>query len=475
MRSSPLARTCAAALCAFLAVTGTAVGQAHAASAESSRVAGADRYATSVAMSKAAHPGSVATAFVVSGENFPDAVAAGAAAGRMNAPVLLTRKDSLPTVVEDELRRLRPAKVVVVGGDNAVSETTYRSIVAVSTRADRVAGPDRYATAALLADYIPASGEKAAYVASGEVFPDALAAGPAAVRSAGPVLLTRSTQLPKVTSDVIYDLGNTPIRVVGGGGVIADTVLDQVEETTYAQDVRRVAGPDRYATSAAVSADAFATAGVVYIASGQQYPDALAGVPLASRTNSPILLVRKDRVDTHVCQEIARLKPGKVVALGGEGSLAEATLNAAVQCANTATPQPSATSAPNPGTGPGVPAPVCTSNGADTLDRATARASFERMLSVIPAADAARFNPADPIADEIYILEAEAANLTRAGAPDVCQQAYYVSQVKYMHEELLQAKTKLNEAEAHYDRARTALGTVLPLVNPVLATNYQLP
>lgn len=476
MRPSPLVRTSAAALCAFLAVTGTAVAPAQAASAEKSRVAGADRYATSVAMSKAAHPGRVATAFVVSGENFPDALAAGAAAGRMNAPVLLTKKDGLPTVVEDELRRLRPAKVVVVGGDNAVSEATYRSIVAVSIRADRVAGADRYATAALLADYVPAGGEKAAYIASGEVFPDALSAGPAAVHSAGPALLTRSTQLPKVTSDVIDGLGNIPVRVVGGGSVIADTVLDQVGETTYAQDVRRVAGPDRYATSAAVSADAFATAGVVYIASGQQYPDALAGVPLASRTSSPILLVHKDRVDTHVCQEIARLKPGKVVALGGEGSLAEATLDAAALCANTATPQPSATPAPNPGApGPDVPAPVCTSNGADTLDRATARAAIERMLKVIPAADAARFNPANPIGDEISILEAEAANLTRAGAPDVCQQAYYVSQVKYMHDELFQAKINLNEAEAHYDRARTALGTVLPIINPVLATNYRLP
>lgn len=474
MRPTPLVRACAAALGAFLAISATSVASAQAATLEKSRVAGADRYATAVAMSKAAHSGHVGTVFVVSGENFPDALAAGAAAGRMQAPVLLAKKDSLPGVVADEIRRLNPSKVVVVGGENAISAPVYQSIAALSADAQRVAGSDRYETAALLADFVPANDEKAVYLASGEVFPDALAAGPAAVRQSGPVLLTRKAELPTVASRVIYGLGNIPVRVIGGDAVIANSVLTQVEETTYAQDVRRVAGADRYVTSAWLSADTFTAADVVYITTGAQYADALAGAPLASRTSSPILLVRTDRIDASVCDEIKRLRPSKVVALGGDASVSEATLNAAVACAAPAAPQ-SPAPAPAPGTpGPGAPSATCTSNGTDTLDRGTARASIERMLSVIPAADAARYNPADPIADEIYILEAEAANLTRAGAPDVCQQAYYVAQVKYVHAQLFEAKVKPNEAEPYYDRARAAFATILPIVNPVLSTNYTL-
>lgn len=474
MRKSSISRSSAAVLAgAVIAATALAGSASAAVPVEKSRIAGPDRYATAVAISQTSHADGSEKLFIASGENFPDALAAGAAAGRLGAPVLLTKQASLPERVEQEIRRLNPAEIVVVGGENAISRDVFLAVVAINSHAKRVAGADRYATAASLADLVPGA-RLGAYLASGEVFPDALSAGPAAVGRSGPVLLTRKDSLPSETRDVLGGLGVVPVWIAGGEGVVGASVPGQITETTYVRDIHRVQGSNRYVTSAAVSADAFAPTDRVYIATGEQYADALAGTPLAASSKSPVLLVRKDRVDAPVCDEIKRLRPTKVTALGGEASVSNAVLDAAAACAAAAAPAPTPT--PAPGTpGPGGPSGTCTSNGSDTLDRTTARDALSKMLAVIPAADKARYNPADPIADEIYVLEAEASNLLRAGAPDVCQQAYYIEQVKYMHAQLFEAKINPHVPEQYYDRARAALGAILPIVNPVLNTNYQMP
>ncbi len=88
------------------------------------RVGGPDRYATAVELSKHAFPdalGPVPIAYLATGANFPDALAA-AAATRGAGPVLLVPGSTIPQVVLDELRRLRPAELVVVGGGAVVSD-----------------------------------------------------------------------------------------------------------------------------------------------------------------------------------------------------------------------------------------------------------------------------------------------------------------------------------------------------------------
>jgi len=94
-----------------------------------------------------------------------------------------------------------------------------------------------------------------------------------------------------------------------------------------------VAGGDRYATSAAVSADTFASAATVYIATGKQFADALAAGPLAAGTTSPVLLV-SDSVSRVVCDEIGRLDPLRVVALGSTSAVSDGVATwAAALCA----------------------------------------------------------------------------------------------------------------------------------------------
>src|SRR5690349_1703557 len=96
------------------------------------RVAGDDRYATAVAMSQIVFPAGAPTVLVASGEAFPDALAGGAAAGVNHAPLLLTSAAELPAVVADELRRLAPRRVSVLGGPAAVSDHVLAEIAAAT-------------------------------------------------------------------------------------------------------------------------------------------------------------------------------------------------------------------------------------------------------------------------------------------------------------------------------------------------------
>jgi len=72
-------------------------------------------------------------------------------------------------------------------------------------------------------------------------------------------------------------------------------------------NVTRVAGPNRYATAAALSAYGFTTAPHVYVTTGQQFPDALAAVPVAAAAGAPVLLVQPDALPGIVAGELVRV------------------------------------------------------------------------------------------------------------------------------------------------------------------------
>ncbi|MEA3502857.1 MAG: cell wall-binding repeat-containing protein, partial [Actinomycetota bacterium] len=100
----------------------------------------------------------------------------------------------------------------------------------------------------------------------------------------------------------------TDIVVIGGPSVVSDAVLEHLETCTTGT-VSRIAGSNRYATAAAVSTQTFPTADTVYLATGLNFPDALAAGPVAAANGAPILLVRTDSVPSETLDEIDRLKP----------------------------------------------------------------------------------------------------------------------------------------------------------------------
>lgn len=85
------------------------------------RISGSNRYETCVRVSEQAFPNGANTVYVVSGTSFPDALCVAPLAS--NGPILLTDPNRLPPEVAAEIRRLKPKKVVIVGGLASVSNT----------------------------------------------------------------------------------------------------------------------------------------------------------------------------------------------------------------------------------------------------------------------------------------------------------------------------------------------------------------
>ncbi|MEA3502043.1 MAG: S8 family serine peptidase [Actinomycetota bacterium] len=170
------------------------------------RINGADRYATAVAVSQSAFAPGVNVVVLVTGEKYPDGLTAGPVAAKLGGPVLLTRSDSLPTVTRDEILRLSPDTVIIAGGTDAVAATVETAVEHLGLSVLRVAGPDRYATAASLSSTYFDSTTRPVFLATGEAFPDALSGSAAAGRVNGPLLLTRTAALPPSTREELERL-----------------------------------------------------------------------------------------------------------------------------------------------------------------------------------------------------------------------------------------------------------------------------
>lgn len=293
------------------------------------RVAGNDRYATAAAVSSSAYGVGVPLVYVATGSNYPDALSAGPAAARGGGPVLLVSRTSVPSATDTELRRLKPGKIVAVGGSGAISDSVIAALRPLTTSGSvtRIAGADRYGTAAAVSRGTFSPGVAVAYLAVGTGFADALAGGAAAGRQGGPVLLTATNALPDATRQELARLRPGRIIVLGGTGVVSAAVATAAAAYVTSGTVSRTAGADRYVTAVGVSRSTTAPgASVVYLATGTSYPDGLAGAPPAARDHGPLLLTPRDALPSIVMAELRRLAPARVVVLGGTGAVSSTVM-----------------------------------------------------------------------------------------------------------------------------------------------------
>ncbi len=167
--------------------------------------------------------------------------------------------------------------------------------------------------------------------------------GSGAPRAAAATVTTTVTGMTTGTSITLTDMSpDTTYRVSvqannhgGAGGTVGPVAF-----TTLSQGgVVRLSGPDRYETAVAVALDRFDPADVdtVYLAVGSNFPDALAGGPLAAQDGAPILLVRTDSLPDVVGSALGTLGPSRVVALGGGAAISQAVLDAAADAAGAGT------------------------------------------------------------------------------------------------------------------------------------------
>ncbi|WP_285117079.1 cell wall-binding repeat-containing protein [Leifsonia sp. fls2-241-R2A-40a] len=335
------------------------------------RIAGSDRYETSVRASQAAFPGTAPIVFVASGTNFPDALSAAPAAVHLGGPLLLTAPGTLPAVVKAEVARLQPTTAVIVGGSSAVGVGVESSLRSIVGNVQRLSGYDRYDTSVKVNRFAFATGATTAFVATGANFPDALSASAAAGSDGSMVLLVNGAG-GAIPNALLDDLGVTQAIIAGGTAVVSPTIENQLRARS-GMAVSRLAGGDRYETSHAINRGVFSTSPTVYFATGTNFPDALSGAALAGRTGSALYVVPAGCVPDYVPADLSALQTTHRVLLGGTSVLANAVGSLSV-CPP---PPPAPPAPPVPPAPPGPPAnPGDSKNCSDFPTQSAAQAWF---------------------------------------------------------------------------------------------------
>lgn len=289
------------------------------------QLAGADRVETSIAIATHAFPQGAETVYVARADNTADALAGGALT---DGPiVLVSRNAAAVSKVAGYIANTRARRVVALGGENAVPNDTLKT-VAGSAAISRLAGADRAATAAIIAQSVVKANPKmdTVYLAEQNHGIDALAAGSLID---GPVLLVPSRgQLPAPVKTAIAEINPKRVIALGGDIAVSPEILSQASS---GRDTERIAGADRYQTSREISRYRYPDgSNRVYFASGKNPVDAVAGGIL---TDGPILLIpnaKSSTLDSQVGAEVRQLKAKYVTALGGANAVAPSLVRQAL-------------------------------------------------------------------------------------------------------------------------------------------------
>jgi putative cell wall-binding protein len=182
----------------------------------------------------------------------------------------------------------------------------------------RLAGSNRYATAAAISQWAYPGGAAVVFIATGLDFPDAIAGGAAAAAEGGPLLLVTKTSVPSETRAELQRLAPARIVILGGTSAVGGNVA--VTLAGYGT-VQRRAGADRYATAVEISKATFASASTVVLTTGTAFPDAMVGAPAAAKAGGPLLIVRPNSVPASVLAELDRLGASDIIIVGGTSAV----------------------------------------------------------------------------------------------------------------------------------------------------------
>ncbi|MDO5080130.1 cell wall-binding repeat-containing protein [Buchananella hordeovulneris] len=293
------------------------------------RLAGPNRYATSHAV-YASRTTWGPNLVLASGEQFADALAATALAGPLRSPVLLTAAKSLPAPTRASLdlaKQRGVTKIYAVGGTSAISDNILTELRQRGFQVERLAGPNRFATARAVADttrqVLTENGKQVRTVVlvDGLNFADALAGGPVATKHDGVLLLTNGPKLDPQTLAAAKSYSPNFIAIGGSAVRAAQSTGDAGVQVTP------LAGPNRYATALQAALHQPQSPQTVVLASGVSFPDALAGGALAAHTDGVVLLSPPGALPPGVADFLAARDIANVWLTGGQGALNQAVFD----------------------------------------------------------------------------------------------------------------------------------------------------
>ncbi|WP_335870571.1 cell wall-binding repeat-containing protein [Bacillus sp. 2205SS5-2] len=286
---------------------------------------GKDRYETSTSVSSYGWENRSKAVIIGRGDLSIDALTGSVLAKKYNSPLLLTSSSNLPSSVLEELKRLQPENVYILGGVSAVSSKAENQIKELSFLNDqnivRVSGADRYETAVKVANEINNT-QEVFVVTKDEKSPDALSIASYASMMQIPILYTTKESLHESVSSYIQKHDINKVNIIGGTSAVSANVENQLKKLSTV--VTRVSGKDRYETSMEI-ADQYSQifeGNTLFFARGEVFIDALPASSLAATMKSPLILTQKDQLPSSVESWLnKRSTLPDVYFLGGSGAI----------------------------------------------------------------------------------------------------------------------------------------------------------
>ena len=292
------------------------------------RLAGANRYATAVEISKAQFPSSkyVILAYAL---NSADALAGVPLAKKYNAPILLTATKSLPTETLEEIQRLEATDVIILGGTNAISNDVEKLLKDKGLNTKRIQGTSRFGTATAIAGELNKAPEELFFVYAFN-FADALSASTVAAINGSPVVYLKTNgSIDADTAKYLASVKGSVKRayVIGGSSVISDDMMNKAANALglkVNKDVSRIWGKNRYQTCVEVNSKFknVLTGNGICIAKGLDFPDALAGGVLAAFKGMPLFLADNVMIDAQT-NYLKEKSADSIYIFGAQGAVSD--------------------------------------------------------------------------------------------------------------------------------------------------------
>ena len=292
------------------------------------RLAGANRYATAVEISKAQFPSSKYV-ILAYGLNSADALAGVPLAKKYNAPILLTATKSLPTETLEEIQRLEATDVIILGGTNAISNDVEKLLKDKGLNTKRIQGTSRFGTATAIADELNKAPEELFFVYAFN-FADALSASTVAAINGSPVVYLKTNgSIDADTAKYLASVKGSVKRayVIGGSSVISDDMMNKAANALglkVNKDVSRIWGKNRYQTCVEVNSKFknVLTGNGICIAKGLDFPDALAGGVLAAFKGMPLFLADNVMIDAQT-NYLKEKSADSIYIFGAQGAVSD--------------------------------------------------------------------------------------------------------------------------------------------------------
>ncbi|EGT3664110.1 cell wall-binding protein Cwp10 [Clostridioides difficile] len=261
------------------------------------KLKGADRFETAIKISQSGWTKSD-TVVIVNGEDksMVDGLTATPLASVKNSPILLSSNEKLPQKTVEELKRLNPSKVIVIGGNNSMPNSVVEAIKAVNSKisVQRIGGDTRYQTSINIAKEIDKTNNVSKlYIGAGNGEADSLSIASLAGKEKTPIVLTQKDGVDNEAEQFIKSNKVSNIYFIGGIEKISNKAIEQVGKIAN-KDIskNRVAGQTRQETNAKVIDKFYSQSKLdgVVVANQDKLIDALAVGPLAAKNNSPVIL-----------------------------------------------------------------------------------------------------------------------------------------------------------------------------------------